>query len=136
IPYDERVTYICVGRDPRDVAVSGAHHMSNLDVDRFLEARAAAVGLEDLAELGVGKPGPATPPTPAEQLRTWIEDDSDVTVMSLTFTVRHLSTCWERRDLPNVVLYHYDDLLADLPGQIGRHARDLGIVLPDERIGE
>src|SRR6185437_15931288 len=102
IPYDERVTYICVGRDPRDVAVSGAHHMSNLDVDQFLKAREAAVGLADLAELGVGRPGPAAPPTPQEQLRAWIEDDTDVTVMSLIFLARHLSICWERRDLPNV----------------------------------
>src|SRR3954453_1428307 len=99
--------------------------MSNLDVDRFLEARAAAVGMEDLAELGVGKPGPATPPTPEEELRAWIGDDSDVTVMSLVFLVRHLSVGWERRDLPNVVLYHYDDLLADLPGQTCRLADDL-----------
>jgi len=134
VPYDERVTYICVGRDPRDVAVSGAHHMSNLDIDRFLEARAAAVGLEDLAELGVGKPGPATPPTPGEELRTWIEDDSDLSVMSLRFTVRHLSTCWERRALPNVALFHYDDLLTDLLGQMGRLARQLDIDLPEERI--
>lgn len=136
IPYDERATYICVGRDPRDVAVSGAHHMSNLDIDRFLEARAAAVGLEDLAELGAAKPGPATPPTPEEQLRAWIEDDSDVTVMSLIFVVRHLATCWDRRDLPNVALFHYDDLLADLPGQMRRLAGDLDIDLPDERIRE
>src|SRR5438552_491087 len=39
VPYDDRVTYVCVGRDPRDVAVSGAHHMSNMDVDRFLAVR-------------------------------------------------------------------------------------------------
>src|SRR3954453_6537042 len=108
--------------------------MSNLDVDRFLEARAAAVGLEDLAELGVAKPGPATPPTPEEELRAWIEDDSGLSVMSLRFTVRHPSTCWERCDLPNVALFHYDDLLADLPGQMCRLARELDIDLPEERI--
>ena len=134
VPYDERVTYVCVGRDPRDVALSGAHHMSNMDIERFLQARAAAVGLDDLAELGVTGPGPATPPTPEEQLRTWIEDDSDVTVMSLTFLVRHLSVCWEWRDRPNVALFHYDDLLADLPGQMCRLAGQLGIDLPAERI--
>ena len=26
LPFDERVTYICVGRDPRDVAISWDHH--------------------------------------------------------------------------------------------------------------
>src|SRR5207302_9317747 len=37
---------------------------------------------------------------------------------------------------PNVALYHYDDLLADLPGQMRRLAGDLGIELPDERTRE
>src|SRR6058998_3818982 len=67
IPYDDRVTYVCVGRDPRDVAVSGAHHMANLNINRFIEARASAVGLADLAELGVSQSGPADPPSRQEQ---------------------------------------------------------------------
>src|SRR4051794_6100782 len=33
VPWDSRVTYIGVGRDPRDVAVSSGNHMRNLDVD-------------------------------------------------------------------------------------------------------
>src|SRR3954453_9365018 len=61
VPYDEGVTYICVGRDPRDVAVSSRHHMSNMDGERFLAARAAAVGLQDLAELGRNDPAPPEP---------------------------------------------------------------------------
>ena len=136
VPYDDRVTYICVGRDPRDVAISSAHHMANMDVDVFLQARQAAVGLEDLAELGIGRPGPAVPPTPDQQLRAWIEDDSDVTPMSLKFLVAHLRAGWERRDLPNVLLFHYDDLLTDLTGQLRRLADALDISLPDERLAE
>jgi hypothetical protein len=42
LPYDDRVTYICVGRDPRDVAVSWEHHQENFDVVNFINARAAA----------------------------------------------------------------------------------------------
>jgi len=136
VPYDERVTYVCVGRDPRDVAVSGAHHMSNMDVDNFLTLRAAAVGLEDLAELGLNKPGPPQPETPEQQLRNWIEVDSDITPMTLGFLVTHLSVCWARRDLPNVELFHYDDLLRDLPGQMRRLADALDIDMTDERIAE
>src|SRR4051812_39523534 len=51
LPYDERVTYVCVGRDPRDVAVSWANHMENINLEVFIGARAAAVGLDDLAEI-------------------------------------------------------------------------------------
>lgn len=136
VPDDERVTYVCVGRDPRDVAVSGAHHMSNMDVDNFLTLRAAAVGLEDLAELGLDKPGPPQTETPEQQLRNWIEVDSDITPMTLSFLVTHLSVCWARRDRPNVELFHYDDLLRDLPGQMRRLADALDIHLTDERIAE
>ena len=49
--YDERVTYIAVGRDPRDVALSWDNHMANMDFDAMIGARATAVGLDDLAEL-------------------------------------------------------------------------------------
>ncbi len=51
LPSDERVTYICVGRDPRDVALSWDNHMANMDLIALLTARDAAVGNEDLAEL-------------------------------------------------------------------------------------
>src|SRR5438270_4572214 len=48
IPFHDDVIYISVGRDPRDVAVSSRHHMQNMNIDRFMASRAAAVGLDDL----------------------------------------------------------------------------------------
>jgi aryl sulfotransferase len=134
IPADDGVTYVCVGRDPRDVAVSGAHHMANMNIDRFLNARQAAVGLDDLPELGLAAPGPRPQPTSEEQLRSWITEDSDVTPMTLWYLVRHLRMCWERRDRPNVALFHYDDLLLDLPGQMRRLADALSIDISDSRL--
>src|SRR5215217_3089465 len=50
LPLHPDVTYLVVGRDPRDVAISWEHHSANLDFARFLELRAAAVGNADLAE--------------------------------------------------------------------------------------
>src|SRR4051812_22066140 len=35
LPFDERVTYICIGRDPRDAALSFGHHMDNLNAEAF-----------------------------------------------------------------------------------------------------
>jgi hypothetical protein len=137
LPYDGRVTYICVGRDPRDVAVSSANHMANLDIDRFLKVRQAAVGLDDLPELGHGKP-PADAPAeaaPPDPLREWIESDGDGP-MTLGATVNHLRTFWDRREDPAVVLFHYADLLADLPGELGRLASALGIELSAEKADE
>ena len=60
LPLHPDVTYLVVGRDPRDVAISFEHHAANLDFARFLELRAAAVGNEDLAEL---PPRPSRPRT-------------------------------------------------------------------------
>ena len=33
LPLDDRVTYLCVGRDPRDVFLSMDHHWANMDMD-------------------------------------------------------------------------------------------------------
>src|SRR5215218_9509135 len=43
LPLHADVTYLVVGRDPRDVAISFEHHLANMDFEHFLELRAAAV---------------------------------------------------------------------------------------------
>ena len=45
----------------------------------------------------------------------------------------HLGDAWERRREPNVVLVHYDDLVADLDGSMRRLSRLLGIPVDEER---
>jgi hypothetical protein len=146
LPYDDRVMYVCVGRDPRDVAVSSAHHMSNMDLGRFLAAREEAVGLEDLAELGMtprpdrdapkAPAGAPAPVGPGEALLEWIESSGEGSPMSLVGTVHHLDTFWREREAANVAMFHYGDLLADLQGQLRRLADILGIEVSDGRISE
>ena len=51
IPNDPTVTYICVGRDPRDVALSMDHHIDNTDIGAFLKAREQAAAIDGI-ELG------------------------------------------------------------------------------------
>ena len=133
LPYDERVTYICVGRDPRDVAVSCRHHMSNLDLEQFLKVREQGVGLDDLAELVPPQKEPMDPIV--EFLETDFESDN-VNVMSLSYVLHHLQSFWDRRDDPNITLFHYGDLQADLPGQLRRLAGVLDIELPDSKVDE
>ena len=43
----------------------------------------------------------------------------------------HLSGAWARRTEPNVLLVHYDDLCADLEGQMRGIAWRLGIAVPE-----
>jgi aryl sulfotransferase len=123
IVLDARATYIVVARHPLDAAVSLYHQGNNLDRGRMREL------------LGTPAPaGPAPPrPTVHEWLTAWIEsaarpeDDLD----SLPGVLWHLSDAWARRGEPNVVLVHYDDLVADLEGEMRRLAALLGITVAD-----
>jgi aryl sulfotransferase len=133
LPLHPGVTYIGVGRDPRDVAVSFEHHMANLDVQAFLAARAAAVGLDDLAEFA---PPPPPPADPAERFWRWAYGDADSGLATLPAILAHLQTLWDRRDDPRVVLFHYNDLLTDLPGQLRRLAGVLAVEVEDARLEE
>lgn len=130
VPFRDDVTYVVVGRDPRDVSVSMEHHLANLDRDGFLRHRAAAVGLDDLAEV---PPPPPLPDDPAERFRLFVEADEYAGVPTLATVLHHLGTGWERRAEPNVALFHYSDYKADLPGEMCRLAQAFGIELSRER---
>jgi len=136
IPYDPKVRYVCVGRDPRDVAVSVSHHMANLNVEQFMASRQAAVGLDDLPELGLDRPGPPPSAPDVDPLRAWIDDDGDHAPMSLRFVLLHLSTWWERRGAPNIALFHYSDLRQNLGVELQRLASFLGYDISADRAAE
>jgi len=80
-------------------------------------------------------PGRPSPPqlSPHEWLLRWIEreDEPQEQPDSLPGVMWHLSDAWARRDEPNIVLVHYDDLSADLAGEMRRLAGLLGISVPD-----
>jgi aryl sulfotransferase len=64
----------------------------------------------------------------------WIAADADPQqdLDSLAGYMLHLSDAWARRGEANVVLVHYDDLLADLTGQMRLLADRLGIEVPEQ----
>jgi hypothetical protein len=134
LPYDERVTYLCVGRDPRDVALSMANHRANFDFTAMISAREAAVGLDDIADQ-LEEPLPEQPPTVIDQIWTWVDlvPESGSSGSSLRALAHHIETFWAVRDLPNVHFVHYDDLRTDLAGQMRRLADLLGITVDASR---
>ncbi len=135
LPYDERVTYIAVARDPRDVALSWDNHLSNIDFAAFLSLREKAVGLEDLAELMPDGP-PVPPESELERFWVWVYENPTIGgsgVSGLDMTLRHLYTFWQARNRPNVVLLHYGDLKADLEGQMRALAKRLSMEVPEEK---
>ena len=133
LPTADGVTFVFVGRDPRDVALSWAGHWANLDLDALVAARATAVGLDDLPELG--PPPPPPPDDPLERFWQWADGEPGQHAgFPLVSVLDHLHQAWELRDRPGVGLFHYGDLVADLPGQVRRLAGVLGIDVDEGRV--
>ncbi len=124
LPADPRVTYIVTGRHPLDMAVSLYYQSANLDRDH----------LRRWLDLDRPPPPTAEPPSLQDWLRTWIAADPDprTSLDSLPGVMAHLSGAWSQRAETNLVLIHYDDLRADLEGQMRRLARHLGIEISEE----
>jgi aryl sulfotransferase len=128
LPYDEKVTYICVARDPRDAAISWDNHLANTDFPTLMELRAAAVGAEE-----GGPPAPLPEPPESARDRFWLWADNSEDVIGLPSMLHHFSTFWQMRDQPNVVLLHYQEMTEDLDGTMRRLAARLGIEVPEEK---
>jgi hypothetical protein len=119
LPMHDDVRYVCVGRDPRDAAISMIHHSDNLDRKRLGEL------------IGVDLP-PRERPTDEEVLDRWLEGE-DVPGWNARFLFHHYRTFWEAKDRENVALFHFDDYRAALPSELTRLAAHLDIGLDDER---
>ncbi len=130
LPQRPEVTYLVVGRDPRDVAVSYEHHAANMDFDHFMALRAATVGNDDLADLPPRRP---LPDDPLERFQLFVADETGGGPPSLSSVLHHLDTGWRRRHTPNVALFHYADYKADLVGELLRLAQGLGMPCAPER---
>jgi aryl sulfotransferase len=124
IPIDDRVTYIVVARHPLDAAVSSYHQQLNLDRGRWAELTGNAP--PDLAQV--------TPPL-HECLVAWIDMELDPREVldSLDGVGWHVADAWDRRDEPNVLLVHYDELQRDLDAAMRRVATRLGIEVDEAR---
>jgi len=121
LPRVDGVTYLALGRDPRDVAVSLHHQGKNLDRVR-------------LRRLTGGAPEPVggTPTAPLDErasLLRWMVADAPPEEDLCTFRglAWQQQVAWARRADPAVVFVHYADLTSDLPGEMRRLANLLGI---------
>jgi hypothetical protein len=119
LPLEPRATYVVVARHPLDMAVSLYHQGANIDRERLRRL----TGRPERAAR------PQARPSVEEWLRSWIQDDADPREQldSLPGVMWHLADAWSRRHEPNVVLVHYDDLQADLAGQMRRLAAILDV---------
>lgn len=131
LPLHREVRYVHVARDGRDACMSYHHHWSGISA-KVLEAL-DRLGLEDPE---IGEPYPRAPACPAEQFHLWLtrgavpgHDDG----WPMTSFFHFERSWWAARRQPNVLLVHYNDLKADLEGEMRRLARFLDIEVPSHR---
>jgi aryl sulfotransferase len=123
LPFYSDVKYIHVARDGRDACMSYHNHVTGLTAS-ILE-RFDRIGLEDEK---IGRPYPRPPADPAEFFHRWVRGENVPNTSFFDFQ----QSWWEGRHQPNVLLVHYNDLQADLSGEMKRIANFLGIAIMPE----
>ncbi|WP_425409698.1 sulfotransferase domain-containing protein [Hyphococcus sp.] len=118
--FDPRAKHIYIGRDGRDVMWSMHNHHMNM-TDEVIAALNGA-GHYD------GPPLTRPVSDPCAYFRDWL-DGEGFPVWSFWENIR---TWWQARDLPNVMFVHFNDLKADMPGEIARIAEFLEIDVGEE----
>lgn len=129
LPYFPQTKYIVVGRDPRDVFMS----LWNFYCSFAPDYSQAVNSLQDR----VGPPRPPCPDDIHEFWRSWISrgwyawHQEGYPFPGIMY---HLQSWWNFHHLPNILLVHFADLLADTPGQIRRITDFLDIPASDEQL--
>ena len=119
--FSPKARYIYIGRDGRDVVWSMYNHHANAN-------QAWYQALNDT-------PGRVGPPIerPPESIRQYFQDWIDRDGHPFWPFWENIRSWWEIRDLPNVLLLHFEDLKKDMPGEIRRVADFLGTEIDESK---
>jgi aryl sulfotransferase len=116
LPFSPKVKYICVGRDARDVVWSAHNHRASFTAPM----------------LELFKDAPGWDPDIRAYYRHWLEHDDGMGIWAGSLW-RYARACWSARELPNVLLVHFNNLKAELASEIRRIASYLGIAIDEAR---
>jgi aryl sulfotransferase len=111
LPYFDQVKYIVVGRDARDVFMSLWNFYGIIEDEKMLPRRPQDI--RDFWRMWI--------------TTGWFEWESEG--YPFWSNLRHTQTWWDFKHLPNILFAHYNDLLADLEGEIQRIAAFLEIAV-------
>ncbi len=128
LPYWPQVRYIYVGRDARDVFMSMWNHVNAYTP--------MAIEMLNTGENAPSEPFMTPPADVREMWRLWMTRATypwEIDGYPYWSHLRHARTYWDFRHLPNLLFVHYNDLKADLDGQMRRIADYLGIAVDEEK---
>lgn len=126
--YDDKLKYLYVARDARDVFMSLWNHYTNM-TDEIMT-------LMNLLGGRVGDEFPSPPGDIHEFWRSWMTrgwfgwESDGWPYWSHLYNVQ---SWWDYKDLANIQLVHYSDLLDDSEGEMRRIAAFLEIDVPEQR---
>lgn len=130
VPLYEGVKYIHVGRDGRDARMSMHNHMIGFRPEMLQR-------MAEVARSDPRLPARGGPPSqdPRQFFLDWLKDaEADVTEgfgIDLPF-FEFENTYWRERKRENVLFVHYNDLKANLAGEMNRIAEFLAIRVPSD----
>ncbi|MGB5228110.1 MAG: sulfotransferase domain-containing protein [Eudoraea sp.] len=119
--FSPKAKYIYIGRDGRDVIWSMYHHHVNAN-DKFYEALNESPGLVGPK---IERPGDKV----VDYYHEWLEKDG-YPIWSLWDNV---NSWWAIKDLPNVLMLHFNNLKKDMPGEIRKIAAFLDIPIDESK---
>lgn len=119
--YSPDVKYVFIGRDGRDVAWSLFNHFRRLNPQWYARMQARACH---------GRIPTERPDDFRAFFRQWLREDG-YPFWPFWDNVR---SWWEIRELPNLLLLHFEELRADLETAVNRIAGFLGVHVPRERM--
>ncbi len=133
LPVWDTVRYIHVGRDGRDARLSWQNHLAGFRPEFTERIVANAIELARAAGRSASPPPPA-PSDPREFLLQWMEamevaaaDGPGADPDYFDFE----ATWWRERARENLLFVHYDDMIADLAGEMRRISAFLEIDTPE-----
>ncbi len=117
VPIAPEARYLFVGRNGKDLGVSFHNYLKQFSAET----------MEKINRIHAAWSGDATPLVIPDDMRRffdlWMENDG-YGCCDLFAVVK---SWWARRDLPNVLLVHYQCLKEDLRGEVERIARFIGV---------
>ena len=122
IPWYEDNAYIVVGRDGRDACMSFQNHLANMQP--ALMERLVTTAIDEGIPFDDGGGGPPPTHDTHEFFRWYLEHSGQF---------EHLAGYWAHRDDANALFVHYDDLKADLDGEMRRVTAFLDLPVDETR---